>query len=161
MFLCARWNYVQFPHGMLWPRIQEVVHCDQVFRRLWRRHLSQTAEGVGRHQNWQSKFHDLTGSASIAISDFWKVNVIIFLYILLLQDPSKIPGWLNIVKNYYPDFIIRDPEVRPFLIRPKECLMLCACNVKWAWWNSVKKTGYSWVCDRKMAWRNFIGLLSL
>uniref|UniRef100_A0A8C2JPK5 DNA ligase n=1 Tax=Cyprinus carpio TaxID=7962 RepID=A0A8C2JPK5_CYPCA len=26
------------------------------------------------------------------------------------KDPSKIPGWLKIVKNYYPDFIIRDPE---------------------------------------------------
>lgn len=28
------------------------------------------------------------------------------------QDPSKIPNWLTIVKNYYPDFIIRNPEVR-------------------------------------------------
>lgn len=30
---------------------------------------------------------------------------------LLTQDPSKIPGWLKIVKNYYPDFLIRSPEV--------------------------------------------------
>ncbi|XP_059405913.1 DNA ligase 3-like isoform X2 [Carassius carassius] len=29
------------------------------------------------------------------------------------KDPSKIPGWLKIVKNYYPDFIIRDPENAP------------------------------------------------
>uniref|UniRef100_A0A8C1CBT1 DNA ligase n=1 Tax=Cyprinus carpio carpio TaxID=630221 RepID=A0A8C1CBT1_CYPCA len=29
------------------------------------------------------------------------------------KDPSKIPGWLKIVKNYYPDFIIRDPEKAP------------------------------------------------
>lgn len=29
-----------------------------------------------------------------------------------VQDPSKIPQWLKIVKNYYPDFIIRNPEVR-------------------------------------------------
>uniref|UniRef100_A0A8C1QI46 DNA ligase n=1 Tax=Cyprinus carpio TaxID=7962 RepID=A0A8C1QI46_CYPCA len=50
----------------LCARIQEVVHCDQVF-----------------------------------------------LSILLSQDPSKIPGWLKIVKNYYPDFIIRDPEKAP------------------------------------------------
>lgn len=28
------------------------------------------------------------------------------------QDPSKIPSWLKIVKNYYPDFLIRDPEVK-------------------------------------------------
>lgn len=28
-----------------------------------------------------------------------------------VQDPSKIPNWLKIVKNYYPDFIIRNPEV--------------------------------------------------
>lgn len=31
---------------------------------------------------------------------------------VLMQDPSKIPSWLKIIKNYYPDFIIRDPEVR-------------------------------------------------
>lgn len=29
-----------------------------------------------------------------------------------MQDPSKIPSWMKIIKNYYPDFIIRDPEVR-------------------------------------------------
>ncbi|TSP36102.1 DNA ligase 3 [Bagarius yarrelli] len=30
-----------------------------------------------------------------------------------LDDPSKIPSWLKIVKNYYPDFLIRDPEKAP------------------------------------------------
>lgn len=34
------------------------------------------------------------------------------LFISPSQDPSKIPGWLKIVKNYYPDFITRDPQVR-------------------------------------------------
>lgn len=29
-----------------------------------------------------------------------------------MQELSKIPNWLKIVKNYYPDFIIRNPEVR-------------------------------------------------
>lgn len=29
------------------------------------------------------------------------------------KDPSKIPPWLKIVKNYYPDFLIRDPEKAP------------------------------------------------
>lgn len=29
------------------------------------------------------------------------------------KEPSKIPGWLKIIKNYYPDFIIRDPEKAP------------------------------------------------
>ncbi|XP_076867228.1 DNA ligase 3 isoform X2 [Brachyhypopomus gauderio] len=29
------------------------------------------------------------------------------------KDPSKIPGWLKIIKNYYPDFLIRDPEQAP------------------------------------------------
>ncbi|XP_052447847.1 DNA ligase 3 [Carassius gibelio] len=29
------------------------------------------------------------------------------------KDPSKIPGWLKIVKNYYPDFVIRDPGKAP------------------------------------------------
>ncbi|KAJ0061914.1 hypothetical protein NL108_013789, partial [Boleophthalmus pectinirostris] len=29
------------------------------------------------------------------------------------KDPSKIPGWLKIVKNYYPDFIIREPKTAP------------------------------------------------
>uniref|UniRef100_A0A8B9HZM3 DNA ligase n=1 Tax=Astyanax mexicanus TaxID=7994 RepID=A0A8B9HZM3_ASTMX len=29
------------------------------------------------------------------------------------KDPSKIPGWLKIVKNYYPDFLIRDPQKAP------------------------------------------------
>ncbi|XP_077596050.1 DNA ligase 3 [Stigmatopora nigra] len=29
------------------------------------------------------------------------------------KDPSKIPGWLKIVKNYYPDFLIRIPEQAP------------------------------------------------
>lgn len=31
---------------------------------------------------------------------------------LCVQEPSKIPGWIKVVKNYYPDFIIRNPEVR-------------------------------------------------
>ncbi|XP_068124700.1 DNA ligase 3 isoform X2 [Hyperolius riggenbachi] len=29
------------------------------------------------------------------------------------KDPSKIPSWLKINKNYYPDFIIRDPQKAP------------------------------------------------
>lgn len=29
------------------------------------------------------------------------------------KEPGKIPGWLKIVKNYYPDFIIRDPKSAP------------------------------------------------
>ncbi|XP_051786734.1 DNA ligase 3 isoform X1 [Erpetoichthys calabaricus] len=29
------------------------------------------------------------------------------------KDPSKIPGWLKINKNYYPDFIVRDPKATP------------------------------------------------
>ncbi|XP_071992327.1 DNA ligase 3 [Engystomops pustulosus] len=29
------------------------------------------------------------------------------------KDPSKIPSWLKINKNYYPDFIIREPEKAP------------------------------------------------
>uniref|UniRef100_A0A674N174 DNA ligase n=1 Tax=Takifugu rubripes TaxID=31033 RepID=A0A674N174_TAKRU len=29
------------------------------------------------------------------------------------KEPSKIPNWLKIVKNYYPDFIIRNPEEAP------------------------------------------------
>nr|XP_061801788.1 DNA ligase 3-like isoform X1 [Nerophis lumbriciformis] len=33
--------------------------------------------------------------------------------IKISKDPSKIPGWLKIVKNYYPDFIIRSPEHAP------------------------------------------------
>ncbi|XP_074528275.1 DNA ligase 3 [Halichoeres trimaculatus] len=33
--------------------------------------------------------------------------------IKISKDPSKIPGWLKIIKNYYPDFIIRDPEQAP------------------------------------------------
>uniref|UniRef100_A0A672HE84 DNA ligase n=1 Tax=Salarias fasciatus TaxID=181472 RepID=A0A672HE84_SALFA len=33
--------------------------------------------------------------------------------IKISKEPSKIPGWLNIIKNYYPDFIIRDPEKAP------------------------------------------------
>ncbi|XP_008281488.1 DNA ligase 3 [Stegastes partitus] len=33
--------------------------------------------------------------------------------IKISKDPSKIPGWLKIIKNYYPDFIIRDPEEAP------------------------------------------------
>ncbi|XP_035998663.1 DNA ligase 3 [Fundulus heteroclitus] len=33
--------------------------------------------------------------------------------IKISKDPSKIPGWLKIVKNYYPDFLIRDPEQAP------------------------------------------------
>ncbi|KAJ8348561.1 hypothetical protein SKAU_G00271500 [Synaphobranchus kaupii] len=33
--------------------------------------------------------------------------------IKISKEPSKIPSWLNIIKNYYPDFIIRDPEKAP------------------------------------------------
>uniref|UniRef100_A0A674CRN5 DNA ligase n=1 Tax=Salmo trutta TaxID=8032 RepID=A0A674CRN5_SALTR len=33
--------------------------------------------------------------------------------IKISKEPSKIPGWLKIIKNYYPDFIIRDPEKAP------------------------------------------------
>ncbi|XP_034746378.1 DNA ligase 3 isoform X1 [Etheostoma cragini] len=33
--------------------------------------------------------------------------------IKISKDPSKIPGWLKIIKNYYPDFIIRDPQRAP------------------------------------------------
>ncbi|XP_012677474.2 DNA ligase 3 [Clupea harengus] len=33
--------------------------------------------------------------------------------IKISKEPSKIPGWLKIVKNYYPDFLIRDPEQAP------------------------------------------------
>ncbi|XP_061596279.1 DNA ligase 3 isoform X2 [Cololabis saira] len=33
--------------------------------------------------------------------------------IKISKDPSKLPGWIKIVKNYYPDFIIRDPEQAP------------------------------------------------
>ncbi|XP_023652771.1 DNA ligase 3 [Paramormyrops kingsleyae] len=33
--------------------------------------------------------------------------------IKISKDPSKIPSWLKIVKNYYPDFLIRDPEKAP------------------------------------------------
>ncbi|CAL9685126.1 unnamed protein product [Knipowitschia caucasica] len=29
------------------------------------------------------------------------------------KEPGKIPGWIKIVKNYYPDFIIRDPKSAP------------------------------------------------
>lgn len=29
------------------------------------------------------------------------------------KEPSKIPSWLKIVKNYYPDFLIRDPKSAP------------------------------------------------
>ncbi|XP_073521073.1 DNA ligase 3 [Phyllobates terribilis] len=29
------------------------------------------------------------------------------------KDPAKIPTWLKINKNYYPDFIIREPEKAP------------------------------------------------
>ncbi|XP_069395877.1 DNA ligase 3 isoform X2 [Paralichthys olivaceus] len=33
--------------------------------------------------------------------------------IKISKDPSKIPGWLKIIKNYYPDFIICNPEKAP------------------------------------------------
>ncbi|KAM7373992.1 hypothetical protein PAMP_006672 [Pampus punctatissimus] len=33
--------------------------------------------------------------------------------IKISKDPSKIPSWLKIIKNYYPDFIIRNPETAP------------------------------------------------
>uniref|UniRef100_A0A8C4HL85 DNA ligase n=1 Tax=Dicentrarchus labrax TaxID=13489 RepID=A0A8C4HL85_DICLA len=33
--------------------------------------------------------------------------------IKISKEPSKIPGWLKIIKNYYPDFLIRDPERAP------------------------------------------------
>ncbi|TNN31547.1 DNA ligase 3 [Liparis tanakae] len=31
--------------------------------------------------------------------------------IKISKEPSKIPGWLKIIKNYYPDFVIRDPQI--------------------------------------------------
>ncbi|XP_053187883.1 DNA ligase 3 [Scomber japonicus] len=33
--------------------------------------------------------------------------------IKISKEPSKIPSWLKIIKNYYPDFIIRNPERAP------------------------------------------------
>ncbi|KAM9319500.1 DNA ligase 3 [Gastrophryne carolinensis] len=33
--------------------------------------------------------------------------------IKISKDPSRIPAWLKINKNYYPDFIIRDPQKAP------------------------------------------------
>lgn len=33
--------------------------------------------------------------------------------IKISKDPTKIPAWLKINKNYYPDFIIRDPKKAP------------------------------------------------
>ncbi|KAG7515761.1 DNA ligase 3 [Solea senegalensis] len=33
--------------------------------------------------------------------------------IKISKDPSKIPGWFKVVKNYYPDFLIRDPQRAP------------------------------------------------
>ncbi|XP_066491349.1 DNA ligase 3 [Tiliqua scincoides] len=33
--------------------------------------------------------------------------------IKISKDPSKIPGWLKINKNYYPDFIVPDPKEAP------------------------------------------------
>nr|XP_057943444.1 DNA ligase 3 [Doryrhamphus excisus] len=33
--------------------------------------------------------------------------------IKISKEPSKIPSWLKIVKNYYPDFLIRNPEQAP------------------------------------------------
>ncbi|KAG8439801.1 hypothetical protein GDO86_005825 [Hymenochirus boettgeri] len=33
--------------------------------------------------------------------------------IKISKDPTKIPSWLKINKNYYPDFIIQDPEKAP------------------------------------------------
>ncbi|XP_069767007.1 DNA ligase 3 isoform X2 [Narcine bancroftii] len=29
------------------------------------------------------------------------------------KDPSKVPSWLNVSKNYIPDFIVRDPKKAP------------------------------------------------
>ncbi|XP_072445527.1 DNA ligase 3 [Chiloscyllium punctatum] len=29
------------------------------------------------------------------------------------KDPSKVPAWLNVSKNYTPDFIVRDPKKAP------------------------------------------------
>ncbi|XP_020369051.2 DNA ligase 3 isoform X1 [Rhincodon typus] len=29
------------------------------------------------------------------------------------KDPSKVPAWLNVSKNYVPDFIVRDPKKAP------------------------------------------------
>ncbi|XP_078278256.1 DNA ligase 3 isoform X2 [Rhinoraja longicauda] len=29
------------------------------------------------------------------------------------KDPSKVPSWLNVTKNYIPDFIVRDPKKAP------------------------------------------------
>lgn len=33
--------------------------------------------------------------------------------IKISKEASRIPGWMKIIKNYYPDFIIRDPEKAP------------------------------------------------
>ncbi|KAM4620500.1 DNA ligase 3 [Polymixia lowei] len=33
--------------------------------------------------------------------------------IKISKEPGKIPSWLKIIKNYYPDFIIRNPEKAP------------------------------------------------
>uniref|UniRef100_A0A8C5B381 DNA ligase n=1 Tax=Gadus morhua TaxID=8049 RepID=A0A8C5B381_GADMO len=33
--------------------------------------------------------------------------------IKISKEPSKIPAWMKIVKNYYPDFMIRDPQKAP------------------------------------------------
>ncbi|KAK5858262.1 hypothetical protein PBY51_002415 [Eleginops maclovinus] len=33
--------------------------------------------------------------------------------IKISKEPSKIPGWIKVIKNYYPDFIIRDPQKAP------------------------------------------------
>ncbi|XP_062261926.1 DNA ligase 3 [Platichthys flesus] len=33
--------------------------------------------------------------------------------IKISKEPSKIPGWIKVIKNYYPDFIIRDPQRAP------------------------------------------------
>lgn len=38
--------------------------------------------------------------------------------VFLLQDPSKIPGWLKINKIYYPDFIVPDPKVSAWTRAP-------------------------------------------
>lgn len=45
-------------------------------------------------------------------ADVIKLKMNLFFSVSFVQDPSKIPGWLKIIKNYYPDFIIRDPQVK-------------------------------------------------
>ena len=33
----------------------------------------------------------------------------------LMQDPSKVPSWLNVHRSLVPDFVIEDPKVCVYL----------------------------------------------